>query len=369
MRKLTTEEFIVKSKLIWGDRFDYSLVEYKTSNDKVKIICREHGEFLQRASAHLDGQGCMECRLEKRRTGLDFFLEKCYKIHGDRYNYSLVTNYVNSQTKVDIICKLHGVFKTTPDKHTNSRNGCPKCKSLGIKNFIEKSNNKHKNKYDYSLVTEYINNKQKIDIICKEHGIFNQRISDHMIKGTGCPNCALDRVRLSTEEFIIKASKKHNNKYIYSSDIDFKFNKEKIEIYCKEHGIFQQRVDSHLNGQGCPECRESFGELEVKKYLINNCIIFESEKRFKDCTHKSVLPFDFYLPDYNICIEYNGVQHYKPIEYFGGIENYNNQLIRDKIKNEYCIRNNIHLIIIKYDELVEDKLSIFLNSRRYPKQY
>ena len=361
------ELFFKRCFEIHGDRYDYSLTEFKSSNDKVKIICREHGIFEQRASAHTSDQGCMECRLEKRRTGLDVFISRCFEIHGDKYDYSLITEYVNSKTKVDIICKKHGVFEVTPDNHTNSKNGCPECKKLGLEKFIEKSNIKHHDKYDYSLIKEYVNNKKKVDIICKEHGIFSQRMTDHMI-GIGCPECTQVRFRTSTEDFIKRSKEIHNNKYLYSDNISFKSNKDKVEINCREHGIFLQQVNSHLSGAGCLSCKESKGESEVRNYLFINAIEFIQQKKFSDCVYHSGLSFDFYLPEYNICIEYNGIQHYKPIEYFGGSEKFNYQLIRDKIKNDYCLKNNIHLIIIKYNESVEDKLSIFLDNHRYLKQ-
>jgi len=417
MTKLTTEEFIEKSEIIHDYKYDYSLSNYLSGKVKVLIICKEHGEFLQRASAHLDGQGCMECRLEKRRTGLDAFLSRSYEIHGDEYDYSLVTEYVNSLTKVDIICKKHGVFKMRPEHHTNRVQGCPDCKKLGLEKFIEKSNIKHHNKYDYSLIKEYVNNKQKVDIICKEHGIFNQRMNDHMIGGAGCPECAIGRVRLSTEDFIKRSKEIHNNKYLYSDNISFKSNKDKVEINCREHGIFLQQVNSHLNGQGCsdcrklgkilfieksnnihnnkykydrlllnnvnekviitcdkhgdfvqrasahldgqgcPSCRVSKGELEISKILNKNNIEFKIQYKFSECKNIKELPFDFYLPNYNICIEYNGEQHYRPVDYFGGDERFITQLKNDKIKEEYCILNNILLIVIKYNESVEDVLN------------
>ena len=411
------ELFFKRCFEIHGDRYDYSLTEFKSSNDKVKIICREHGIFEQRASAHTSDQGCMECRLEKRRTGLDVFISRCFEIHGDKYDYSLITEYVNSKTKVDIICKKHGVFEVTPDNHTNSKNGCPECKKLGLEKFIEKSNIKHHDKYDYSLIKEYVNNKKKVDIICKEHGIFNQRMNDHMIGGAGCTECVIGRVRLSTEDFIKKSKEMHNNKYLYSDNISFKSNKDKVEINCGKHGIFLQQVNSHLSGsgcpncrklgknlfieksnnihnnkykydrvllnnvnekviitcdkhgnfeqrasahldgQGCPSCRVSKGELEISKILNKNNIEFKIQYKFSECKNIKELPFDFYLPNYNICIEYNGEQHYRPVDYFGGDERFITQLKTDKIKEEYCILNNILLIVIKYNESVEDVLN------------
>ena len=349
------ELFFKRCFEIHGDRYDYSLTEFKSSNDKVKIICREHGIFEQRASAHLNGQGCMECRLEKRRTGLDVFISRCFEIHGDKYDYSLITEYVNSKTKVDIICKKHGVFEVTPDNHTNSKNGCPECKKLGLEKFIEKSNIKHHNKYDYSLIKEYVNNKKKVDIICKEHGIFSQRMTDHMI-GIGCPECTQVRFRTSTGDFIKKSKEIHNNKYLYSDNISFKSNKDKVEINCGEHGIFLQQVNAHLNGQGCPSCNTSKGEAFIKDFLIKNCISFTQQYKFEDCRDKKQLPFDFYLNNLNICIEFNGKQHYESIEYFGGINSLKSQIKRDVIKREYCENNNILLIIIRYDDDIYDIL-------------
>lgn len=367
MTKLTTEEFIEKSNTIHNFRYDYSISKYTSGKNKITIICNEHGEFSQRASAHLEGQGCMGCRLENRRTGLELFLERCFEIHGDKYDYSLIDKYTNNRDKVKVICKYHGVFEITPEHHTNRKQGCSECKKMGLEKFLISANKKHNNTYDYSLITEYKNNKEKVKIICKKHGVFEQRVIDH-ISGIGCSECTQNRFRLSTQDFINKANILHNNKYEYSSTIDFKSNKDKVEIICKEHGKFLQRVNSHLTGQGCPTCKESKGEEFIRNYLIDNKIGFIQEKKFKDCIYKSELPFDFYLPELNTCIEYNGIQHYKPIEYFGGLESFEYQIIRDKIKNEYCLNNNIHLLIIKYNDNILEKLSTLLDIHHFLKQ-
>lgn len=172
--------FISKSIEVHGNRYDYSKVDYLDSKKKIKIICKIHGEFYQRPSAHTYGQGCMGCRLDSRKIGLDTFLDRCKEVHGDRYDYSLIIEYENALSKVDVICKEHGVFKIDPDNHTNRKQGCPECKKVGLENFIKRSNEIHNNKYDYSLVTEYVNNKTKVNIICEKHGVFNIRINDHM---------------------------------------------------------------------------------------------------------------------------------------------------------------------------------------------
>ncbi len=134
---MNTDDFIRKAVNKHGDKYDYSKSIYTGTNNKISIICKEHGDFEQRSSAHLGGQGCMKCRLENRRTGLDEFLKRSTDIHVDRYDYSLVNEYKNSNTKVDIICKRHGIFKISPHKHLYGQ-GCAECKKLGIDGFLER---------------------------------------------------------------------------------------------------------------------------------------------------------------------------------------------------------------------------------------
>lgn len=104
---------------------------------------------------------------------------------------------------------------------------------------------------------------------------------------------------------------------------------------------------SHLQGQDCPVCKESYGEKEIRHFLDDNKIPYVNEKRFDDCKNKKRLPFDFYLPEHNICIEYDGKHHYEPIF---GEEQLKDTQRNDKIKNDYCVNNNIEMVRIKYGE-------------------
>jgi hypothetical protein len=225
-------------------------------------------------------------------------------------------------------------------------------KKLTLNEFIEKSNNIHKYKYDYSQV-KYKKNNIKVKIICNKHGIFEQTPSAHINNNQGCPKCAnllKSQLMLSSDnEFIEKAKNIHKNKYNYSQ-IKYINSHKKINIICNKHGVFEQLPYNHLNGKGCPICNTSKGENNISEILDRYNIKYETQKTFKDCKYKYVLRFDFYLPDYNICIEYNGIQHYKPIKYFGGIKKYNVNEERFKIKENFCNNNNIKLIIIKYND-------------------
>ena len=133
-KRLTIEQFIKKVKVIHGNVYDYSLVEYKNAHTKVKIICPEHGIFEQKSYHHLRGQGCPECRYiksgNKLRSTTEQFIKKAKVVHGNKYDYSLV-DYKNNKTKVKIICHEHGIFEQTPNHHL-SGNGCSKC---GVKDY------------------------------------------------------------------------------------------------------------------------------------------------------------------------------------------------------------------------------------------
>jgi hypothetical protein len=363
VKKLTTEEFIEKAKIIHGDRYSYDECQYLNANSKIIIKCPIHGNFEQRASAHIGNQkqGCSKCAGEYRRLTLEFILQKAKKIHWDKYDYSLVVENKAVGEKIKVICKKHGPFKISLDHHLNRGQGCSKCKSLNLDGFIEKANLVHNNKYDYSK-SIYINNKCKVDIICPTHGKFNQRVTDHINGKHGCPECTMETLRMTTDEFINKAKLVHGDKFIYDKvKINFKSNKDYIPIICPIHGTFKQRVNSHLSGNGCPICNEPKGEINVKYYLNKSNINFIQQHKFADCKNINPLPFDFYLPDYNTCIEFNGTQHYRPVKWFGGPNAFNQQIKRDKIKMEYCQNKNIPLIIIKYDENIEKVLNSFFN--------
>ena len=133
-RTVTTSDFIARARDVHGDRYDYSLVEYKNWRSPVKITCPEHGVFEQIPNNHLKGRGCSHCALleKQKRFALTNkeFVKHARDVHGDRYDYSLV-EYKNARTPVKITCPEHGVFEQTPDKH-KQRHGCPKCAQNGF---------------------------------------------------------------------------------------------------------------------------------------------------------------------------------------------------------------------------------------------
>ena len=134
-RRKTTEQFIASSNAVHGGRYDYSLVEYLSAQDKTTIICPDHGPFEQTPSGHLGGRGCYECGIiasgDAKRTTTEQFIAKARMVHGERYDYSLV-EYVTNSKKVRIICPDHGLFLQTPNVHVDNRCGCPDCSKTGF---------------------------------------------------------------------------------------------------------------------------------------------------------------------------------------------------------------------------------------------
>ena len=334
-------KFIKKAKEIHGDKYDYSKVEYKNSNTKVCIICPEHGEFWQLPYHHLHGCGCSKCRSKKMTLTTEEFIERAKEIHGDKYDYSK-TEYVDNKTKICIICPIHGEFWQIPLNHLQNK-GCPYCgktKKYTTKEFIEKVQNIHGNKYDYSKI-EYNGSNSIIEVICEKHGSFfiNAR---SFLRGYGCIMCANEKRTMRVQDFIKKAKEIHGNKYDYSKVV-YKNSYTPVCIICPEHGEFWQLPSIHLRGCGCPICNQSRLENEVKNKLNKENIRYIQQCGYKTYKWLGKQTLDFYLPDYNIAIECQGIQHFKPVEYFGGEEMFKKQRIRDYEKFKLCIQNNIKI--------------------------
>jgi len=208
-----------------------------------------------------------------RNVTTEEFIEKARKIHGNKYDYSK-TEYTVSRNKVCIICPEHGEFWQSPYSHLQGA-GCPKCigRNRTTEDFIKKAREVHGDKYDYSKV-KYIAGKHKICIICPEHGEFWQKAESHLA-GSGCPECN-GHSKMTTDKFIQKARAVHGNKYDYSK-VEYTSTDSKVCIICPEHGEFWQVPHSHLYGSGCPVCGHGFS----KQHKFNLLKEFESEYSFR----------------------------------------------------------------------------------------
>ena len=287
MRKITLENFILKSSEKHNYRYNYDNVLYINNRTNVLVNCIEHGDFLIRPDNHLMGNGCYECS-GKKKLNLFEFIERSNKIHNFKYNYNKVV-YKSIHNKVLITCLEHGDFLQTPGNHFKGK-GCPDCsgnKRSNSLDFIKKSNEIHKYKYSYNKV-EYKNWEIKVLITCLEHGDFHQRPNDHL-RGIGCPICSS-----SKGELLIK------------SILDDNFIKYKREYY--------------------------FNDLKDKGFLKFDFVVFDENKRI------------------TCLIEFNGIQHYEKNFFHKNDYDFNKSVYRDKLKLDYCISKKIPLYIIKYND-------------------
>ncbi|MDR0675538.1 MAG: hypothetical protein LBF97_00655 [Elusimicrobiota bacterium] len=229
-------------------------------------------------------------------------------------------------------------------------------RKLTQEEFIERCKKVHGDNYDYSLV-EYKNCKSKVKIICKEHGIFEQVAETHTA-GFICPKCSGHK---TIDELLVEAKAIHGDNYDYSL-VEYKKKRDKVKIKCNNCGtIFEQTLFHHINRmQGCINCynsRNSRGSQEIKKILDNNNIPYLTEFWFTNCRgDKKPLHFDFYMPDYNVIMEYQGEQHYKIAKHWGGIEKFKKQQKYDQIKRDFCKDKKIKLLEITYQDDIKEKL-------------
>ena len=360
MRVLKQIEFINRAKMIFPN-YDFSKVVYVNNKTKVCVICPKHGEFFIRPDCLLSKTGCPKCG-GTNKTSQEEFIKKANIVHNNYFTYEKCV-YNGSDKKIIVTCPIHGDFEVKANAHLIGHN-CKKCqkekifhkitklekrnkstKKLTTEEFIKKAKEIRGNKYDYSKV-EYVNNRTKVCIICPEHGKF-EITPNHFLANRGCPKCGKNK-KLTTEEFIKKAKQIHGDKYDYLN-VKYKKTHEKITITCKKHGNFETMPSNFLKGEGCPICNEKKLEREIRNLFEKNKINFIPQKRFDWLGRQSL---DFYLPDYNVAIECQGIQHFEPVEFFGGNEGFKKQIERDKIKKELCKKNGINVLYFTNEKCI-----------------
>jgi len=288
---LTTEQFIEKAQKVHGNKYDYSKVEYERSNKKISIICPKHGDFWQTPASHLSGIGCPYCANNARKT-TEQFIEKAKKIHGDKYDYSKV-EYVNSQTKVCIICPIHGEFWQKPAIHLQGK-GCQICGGnikLSTDEFIKRAQEIHGNIYDYSKV-EYNGMETKVCIICPKHGEFWQTPHNHL--KYGCFKCKNSKLEKEVREILEKNNIKYEEqktfdwlKYKQNMYLDFYLPEYNTAIECQGEQHFTsyrfEKDDERLKIRQTRDkvknflCQNVYG-IKILYYAKINDLINNEEK-------------------------------------------------------------------------------------------
>ncbi len=264
MKKLTLESFLERSEKIHNNKYDYSKVEYTNAKTKVCIICPKHGEFWQTPDNHLKGKGCAYCAKIKKLT-TEEFIKRAKEVHGNKYDYSKV-DYINTHKKVCIICPKHGEFWQTPANHLLGRGCkvcVGNSYSYSTKEWIEKAKEIHNDEYDYSKV-EYINSKTKVCIICPKHGEFMMLPNNHLF-GQKCPSCRESKLEREVNEILksknIIFHKQKRFEWLGKQSLDFYLPEHSLAIECQ--GI-QHYKPVDFGGKGESVANEEF-LLTVKR--------------------------------------------------------------------------------------------------------
>lgn len=380
-KKVTRETFVNKCHAFYGrEKYNYDDVVYVDCETRVMITCNDcHEGLYVLPTQHSTGNGkkCKCFRIpwsdfqinredpmsvaeENRKT----MRKKSIEVYGKEfYNYD-DSVYIDGKTPMEIVCPDHGKFKTKPDRHfrkNDNRCGCKGCSGDKIadaltmtqEEFIRRGKVRFGDKIDYSRL-KYLGIKEAVELLCNDCNTSFFARPDQFLSGKyGCPTCAYkitaQERRRTTDEYISLATVKHSGYYRYPNLI-YVMSKEDVEIECPIHGPFWQAAVSHLRGHGCPFCKSSRGELLINKILTEFGVSNKPQATFDGCVHNIKLRYDFYLTDHNICVEYDGIQHYQPVEHFGGDKEFVDRMVNDAIKTKFCEDNNIPLIRVRYDE-------------------
>jgi predicted Zn-ribbon and HTH transcriptional regulator len=368
-KKKTHEEYVEELKI----KNPTVEVVGKYINAKTKILhrCKTHSvEWFVTPDSVLQGCGCSQCKVDKdiinaknkRKTHHQYLTE----IINKNIQIEPLEEYIDSKTNIRHRCKICKHEWDARPYNILSGYGCPMCSIQKTKEANTKTHDEYiielfnKNP-TVEVIDQYKGANKPIKHYCKIHNIeFYIRPSD-ALRGSGCKKCQLEKIR----NIQVKSHKQYEKELT-----EMNINIEVVGTYetaltpithkCLKCGYEWSAIPNNiLRGSGCPKCNESHGEKSISSWLNRHKIKFIQQYRFNDCKDKYTLPFDFYLVDYNICIEYQGEQHYRAVDFFGGDAKFKLRQLHDQIKKDYCDNHNIPLLCIRYDENIEEELEKF----------
>lgn len=325
----TTDHFIADSKSVHGEQFQYSRTAYTNNNTKIRITCRIHGDFMQLPRVHLSGKGCLSCANESAKITTDEFVRRSKLAHGEKYSYEL-SKCSGARQDVTIICPDHGEFTQNAMRHMSGK-GCYRCGKSSQKitraEFIRRGSARHDGRYSYSL-SEYVNSKTEVEIICGKHGSFMQSPERHMA-GAGCIRCH-GRIMNGLDDFIRMAREVFGDRYDYSKS-DYQASNKKLEISCAEHGPFMKKPSKHISGQGCPLClwdrdRPAYIYILSSDGIVKIGVSAKLEQRLdqlkKDCPHQFSLDMVFTVENFRTACSVESAAHRGLSEFRAGLSGF-----------------------------------------------
>ncbi len=333
---ITKEKFIELGRQIHNNKFDYSDMIYINTKTKVKLTCNRGHKIEVSYQDHINKKSdCIYCvredmSIKVRKEAKENFYKRANEIHGNKYNYEKA-NYIDSHTKIIIICDKGHEFEQQPKSHLAGQ-GCKYCNQIAIKEgkqitnlevkritnkwttekFIEQAKEVHGDKFDYSMVN-LISYKKNVKIKCRQGHVFEQKVRSHLL-GRDCKKCSA--LCLTNEQFVEKSKKIFNDTFDYSKCNYINTNIKVILICSKDKHEFEVEPRHHYNSLGCPLCYNTTeGKMEKELRKIYNKEL-KLQFLFKNINEIKTYPFDFLIKNNKVIIELDGRQHFETVQYF-----------------------------------------------------
>ena len=338
---------------------EYTFLDpYVNNKAKLRVKHNECGNVYKvRASSFLKGRRCPYCAGLVKKTDEEFKREINILV-GDEYTF--LDKYVNAITKLRVKHnKCNHVYYVAPAKFL-AGNRCPYCAGL-----IKKTDKQFKHEVhilvgnEYTFLEPYVNAKTKIKVRHNNCGCVYSIAPTNFLKGSRCPHCYLANKSKSNNSFKHEIYSLVGDEYTV---LDTYTNAEvKIRLRHNKCGnVYKSRPRTFLEGYRCPYCNSPKGETIITKLLDAFNIDYDYQKTFPDLKDKSCLSYDFFIPDQNILIEYQGIQHYQPVDHFGGDDRYIVQQKHDQMKLDYAKEHGYNLITVPYTEDTFSKIKKYL---------
>lgn len=358
IRKKTHEEYV--EELALKNPTVICRDTYLDANIKIAHLCLIHNELWEvKPSSVLRGAGCPKCHAERSSATRQKSSQQ-YQTEVARITSSIIPieEYKGARTPILHRCIKHNVeWKALPG---NILQGCG-CAECAKEKIIQKNTKPHE-QYIHELkekcpgiicIEDYQGAEVPILHQCLKMGHkFLSRPADKL-SGKGCPKCS-GTYQMTNDEFVMKL-------HTVNPDIEpldpYVTMKTPIRYRCKKDGYVWEAIpNSVIHGSGCPQCNESSGERKIRQWLERHHLDFIFQKKYDDCKDKECLPFDFYVPSFDVLIEFDGAQHFRAVELFGGEQGFKVRKKHDEIKNAYCEQNHISLLRISFQDNIEEKL-------------
>lgn len=348
------QEFVKLARDKYGDYYSYDFLPEKITRVVESIVCKKHGEFKVIPRDHLRSKyGCPHCASDKTRIPCEKinrrYVDRAIRKFSGKFDYSETDMSAEKGAEVKIHCPEHGMFKSRLRNHLSSKCGCPVCgrednllertKYKTLDDIVPKARMIHGDNYKY---VAYDRDKSILIFECPKHGKRAQLLTSHF-SGRGCRLCGYENRTITKDEFLNRAKKTHPEGYRYKLS-ELKTVNDKITIIHDCGREYKARVSNHLSGQGCRACRGSLGEAKIKEFLEHNGIDFIQQFMFDGYLFR----YDFFIPELKMLIEYDGEQHFRPVEYFGGEEAFKRLQSNDRKKNKLAKEKGYLLMRISY---------------------